>query len=426
MVMKARICRAISSPTPTRPTGRLAAVLASMSRRAASGIAARIGVSMIPGETQLTRTGAKSSARLRVSDSSAPLAAPTMAEFGRGRMLRKPETNVSDPTGRICAERATRQAPQNLPSMVPRTSSSATVLNGPLLSCAAVTTTWSSGPQARNSSSTLLSSVTSAGIALAPIVPATEFSRSALREAMMTSAPSRVASSAVDRPIPEEPPTTTTFLPTSIMLSSRSHLLLTYWCARSGRLVAHADPGLALSEPRQFPDAGAAWIDVGSDIDVDQIGLVGGDALAKGLAEIAGPIDPHALYAAGARHRGEVRTVTRAGVGVVEIGRQFAAAEIAALQAADRGVGVIVPDHPDHRQIIFNRRAEHIGVHEERAIAADGDAGPIGRGKFRAHHAGDAKAHRTETHRADQRIRPLRLAEAQEPIVMHADIADQD
>jgi small neutral amino acid transporter SnatA (MarC family) len=59
-----------------------------MSRRAASGMAARIGVSMIPGETALTRTGASSSARLRASDSIAPLAAPTIAAFGRGRILK--------------------------------------------------------------------------------------------------------------------------------------------------------------------------------------------------------------------------------------------------------------------------------------------------------------------------------------------------
>src|SRR5580700_5431961 len=49
------------------------------------------------------------------------------------------------------------------------------------------------------------------------MVPATAFRRSALREAMMTSAPSRIASSAVERPIPDEPPTTTTLLPASIM-----------------------------------------------------------------------------------------------------------------------------------------------------------------------------------------------------------------
>jgi hypothetical protein len=96
---------------------------------------------MTPGDTALTRTGASSRASARASDSSAPLAALTIAEFGRGRTLRKPETSVSDPPARICACCATRHAPQNLPSIVARTSSIATVLNGPVRSCAAVTTT---------------------------------------------------------------------------------------------------------------------------------------------------------------------------------------------------------------------------------------------------------------------------------------------
>ena len=74
---------------------------------------------------------------------------------------------------------------------------------------------------------------------------------------------------------------------------------------RSGGLIARADAGLALAEPGQIPNTGADRIDVGGDIDVDQIGLVGGDALADRLAEIAGTIDAHALDAAGARHRGE-------------------------------------------------------------------------------------------------------------------------
>jgi len=126
---------------------------------------------------------------------------------------------VSDPPGRISADFATRQAPQNLPSMVERTSSIETVLNGPVRSCAAVTTTWSTGPQRVNSLATLSSLVTSAGIAIAFSLSATASSRATLREAMMTSAPSRFAISAVDRPIPDEPPTTTTFLPLSNMLS---------------------------------------------------------------------------------------------------------------------------------------------------------------------------------------------------------------
>ena len=185
-------------------------------------------------------------------------------------------------------------------------------------------------------------------------------------------------------------------------------------------------PGLALPEPGQFPDAGARGIDIGGDIDVDQIGLVGGDALADGLADIAGAVDAHAFDAAGARHRGKIRIVALAGDRIMEVGREFAAAEIAALQPADRGIGVVVPDHPDHGQIIFDRRAQHVGVHEEGAVAAYRYAGPVGRGEFRAHHAGDTKAHRAESHRADQRIRPVRLAKAEQPIVVHADVADQD
>src|SRR5437899_5337412 len=104
---------------------------------------------------------------------------------------------------------------------------------------------------------------------------------------------------------------------------------------RSGRLIAGADACLALPEAWELPDAGAGGIDIGGDVDVDQIGLVGGDALADGLAEIAGAIDAHAFDAAGTRHRGEIRIVTLAADGIVEVGGELAAAEIAALQAAD-------------------------------------------------------------------------------------------
>jgi hypothetical protein len=62
--------------------------------------------------------------------------------------------------------------------------------------------------------------VTSAGIAIAFSRSAMGSSFAALREAMMTSAPSRRASSAVDSPMPDEPPTTTTLFPASCMLFS--------------------------------------------------------------------------------------------------------------------------------------------------------------------------------------------------------------
>jgi hypothetical protein len=103
--------------------------------------------------------------------------------------------------------------------MVMRTSSMETVLNGPVANCAAVTTTWSMLPQLRKRSATLSSLVTSVATPVAPIFPATAFNRSALREAITTSAPSLLASSAAARPMPDEPPTTTTFLPASTIIT---------------------------------------------------------------------------------------------------------------------------------------------------------------------------------------------------------------
>src|SRR6478672_1535358 len=74
----------------------------------------------------------------------------------------------------------------------------------------------------RNRLTTLSSSVTSAAMPVAPSLPATACKRSALRAAMITSAPCAFANSAVARPMPEDPPTTTIFWPASI---SRSLIL---------------------------------------------------------------------------------------------------------------------------------------------------------------------------------------------------------
>src|SRR5262249_15577245 len=156
---------------------------------------------------------------------------------------------------------------------------------------------------------------------------ATASSFATLREATMTSAPSCLAISAAASPIPDEPPTTTTFLPFNTMLPPQS-------C----RLIACADAGLALAKARQLPYACTSRIDVGGDVDVDQIRLVGGDGLANGIPDIACSINPHPLDAAGARHRREIRIVALAGPGIVEVSRQFSPAEITALQAADRRV----------------------------------------------------------------------------------------
>nr|WP_291696197.1 hypothetical protein [Bradyrhizobium sp.] len=71
---------------------------------------------------------------------------------------------------------------------------------------AAVTTIWSTAPDLRNSAATLSSSVTSTGMAETFSFAASSSSRVALRDAIVTSAPSALASSAVASPMPDEPP----------------------------------------------------------------------------------------------------------------------------------------------------------------------------------------------------------------------------
>jgi hypothetical protein len=56
--------------------------------RASGGIAARIGVSMMPGDTTLNRTGAISRARPCANVSSAALMAPISTILGLGRRQR--------------------------------------------------------------------------------------------------------------------------------------------------------------------------------------------------------------------------------------------------------------------------------------------------------------------------------------------------
>src|SRR5215472_1430986 len=96
---------------------------------------------------------------------------------------------------------------------------------------------------------------------------------------------------------------------------------------------------------------------------------------------------------------------------MAEISRQLPASEIPALQAADRGVGIVIPDHPYGRDAVFHGCTKDTGVHKEGAVAANRNAGPVGRGELCAENAGDAEPHRSKAHASDQPVRPAWLAE---------------
>ena len=96
---RAMIASAMSLVRPIRPTGRRAAIAASVSAVASPATCCQIGVSTQPGETTLTRSGASSIASAAASDASAPLSAASNDARGPGRYAAIPDVNTIEPPG---------------------------------------------------------------------------------------------------------------------------------------------------------------------------------------------------------------------------------------------------------------------------------------------------------------------------------------
>src|SRR5688572_8959811 len=112
------------------------------------------------------------------------------------------------------------------------------------------------------------------------------------------------------------------------------------------RLVGNillADARLAAAHARQFPDAGARGIEIAVDIGVDHAWLAALDAVAHRVGELGGLAHAHTCDPRGSRHRRKIRVVGLDRAGMLEVGGELAPAEIAALQAANRAVRVVVP-----------------------------------------------------------------------------------
>ena len=136
-----------------------------------------------------------------------------------------------------------------------------------------------------------------------------------------------------------------------------------------------------------------------------------------------GAIDAHPFDATGTRHRREIRIVALAGVGIVEVGRKLASAEIAALSRGSRRRR----NRSRRPRPLADRiplRCQHFACMKKAPSPQTETQGRSG-AATRAEHARDAKAHRTKPIEPISN-RPLRPAEAEQPVAMHADIADED
>ena len=177
---------------------------------------------------------------------------------------------------------------------------------------------------------------------------------------------------------------------------------------------------------RQLPGAGAGRADVGVDVHVDQRRLAGGDGLRQHAGEILRAGDGVARDAGGLGPGGEVRVVGPAVGALVEAGAVLAPVEIGVLQVADRGPGEVVPHHPDHGDVVLHRGAQHVRHHGEAAVAADRNAGPVGRGELGAQDRAGAEAHAGVAPGVEHGLRPARLPELHEPVVVDAGVQRDD
>jgi len=90
----------MSSTAPVRRTGNVLRTFPRICSRASWSRKFHMSLSMNPGRIVLTRNGPSSTARARVSASSAANATLTITIPGRGLMAATPVTNVIEPLGR--------------------------------------------------------------------------------------------------------------------------------------------------------------------------------------------------------------------------------------------------------------------------------------------------------------------------------------
>src|SRR5919198_294249 len=111
---------------------------------------------------------------------------------------------------------------------------------------------------------------------------------------------------------------------------------------------------------------------------------------------------------------------------VVERRAVLTTVEVRVLQVADCRPGDVVPYDPDGRDVVLHRRAQYMRHHSEAAVAANRDARPIRRGELRSQDRARPEAHAGIPPGIEHRLRPARLPELHEPVVVDARIERDD
>src|ERR1041385_8001468 len=106
---------------------------------------------------------------------------------------------------------------------------------------------------------------------------------------------------------------------------------------------------------RQLPGAGRWRPDLGIDMDIEEKWPVGRYGVFERAAEVLRTGHRERLDAGGFRPCRKIGIVRFLVGALVKHGAMLATAEHAELNVADRDPAEIVPDHPNDRNVVFNR-----------------------------------------------------------------------
>ena len=102
------------------------------------------------------------------------------------------------------------------------------------------------------------------------------------------------------------------------------------------------------------------------------------------------------------------------------------AAELALLLHADQAVAVVVEDQRDERHLLAHRGLQLLGIHQEAAIARDGNHVAIRVQQLGGDRARQADSHRGEPIGDDAGVRPVAGVEAGDPHLVGTNVGHQD
>src|SRR5580693_5575033 len=207
--------------------------------------------------------------------------------------------------------------------------------------------------------------------------------------------------------------------------------LLICWIGRALRTMS-----LFLSSPSEgrqrmrnggeIPTAGRDRTYLTINPDIENCRSPRGNCSFQLRRQIAGFFDEQAGGTHGTRHHCVISGEQFA-ASVFKTGSKFSVlAEVSHLLIAYGAVAKVVPDKPDHWDVILNGREHSTRIHGEATIATNRDHRAVGSGQLCAQRTSDSESHRSKTPTLQEGLARRSVPFHHQPVVMYAHIREHD